>query len=127
MLLPTLCSSGALLRRARGVRRGRPRLRARGVRGRPARPSEINVDLRIFVTGSVLVGVTSPYNGRGAGMRAYNANHSMTGWEVDEHAQVRAKLTIPHPYDQSKAKGGYRLLPWKSVGGESPDAPTSGC
>ena len=78
-------------------------------------------------SGHVLVGVTSPYNGRGAGMRAYNANHSMTGWEVDEHAQVRAKLTIPHPYDQSKAKGGYRLLPWKSVGGESQDAPTSGC
>ena len=57
-------------------------------------------------------------------------------WEVDADgrrplasddqqagAQVRTTLRFPIPHDDASSQNSYRVLPWHSIGGESPNEP----
>ena len=68
--------------------------------------------------GRILVAFTSPYN-----QRAFNANYSMMAWEVAPSGGVLSRVTVPHSLGQLTTQGGYRMIPWASVGGETSEAP----
>ena len=45
-------------------------------------------------------------------------------WEVDgSTAEAMTTLVIPHGYEAMKTSGGYRMIPWDSVGGEGTEEP----
>ena len=51
-------------------------------------------------SGLFLVGFTTPDAGAGAGERTFNANRSITAFEVDMYAEVHAKVVIPRSRDE---------------------------
>ena len=51
-------------------------------------------------SGMFLVGFTTPDAGAGAGERTFNANRSITAFEVDMYAEVHAKVVIPRSRDE---------------------------
>ena len=75
-------------------------------------------------SGHILVGYTAPYAGTDSGERTFDADQSMSGWEVDLHARTRSRVVIPKSLDTSV--GGERLVPWASIGGESTKGPELG-
>lgn len=75
-------------------------------------------------SGHVLVAMTSPYASTAAGGRGWNANYSMMAWEVAPSGTVLSEVIVPHSYDSLTREGGYRMVPWDSVGGESSEPPS---
>ena len=55
-------------------------------------------------SGMFLVGFTTPDAGAGAGERTFNANRSITAFEVDMYAEVHAKVVIPRSRDEQARK-----------------------
>ena len=69
--------------------------------------------------GHIVVAFTSVYNNR-----HYNANYSMYAWEVDQGSgDVRNTVIVPHGYSAMQSSGGYRMIPWNSIGGEGSVTP----
>ena len=76
-----------------------------------------------LASGLVLVALTSPWDKHAEGFRDWNANYSMMAWEVAPSGGVLSRVTVPHSLGQLTTQGGYRMIPWASVGGETSEAP----
>ena len=76
-----------------------------------------------LASGLVLVALTSPWDKHAEGFRDWNANYSMMAWEVAPSGGVLSRVTVPHSLGQLTTQGGYRMIPWASVGGETTEAP----
>ena len=69
--------------------------------------------------GHVLVGLTELVSSR-----AWNPRAAMLLFEVDDDGEAVARMEIPKPKQTgSAAFGGYRTLPWESIGGETSSSP----
>ena len=69
--------------------------------------------------GHFLVGLTQV-----ASSRAWNPAGSMLIFEVTDAGEVVGLMRVPKPTQTNGAGfGGYRALPWQSVGGESETSP----
>ena len=56
--------------------------------------------------------------------RAWNPAGSMLLFEVDDAGDAVGAMEFPRPVQTSGVKdGGYRMLPWASIGGESSSSP----
>ena len=76
-------------------------------------------DAKQLANGNVLVGLTQVVPSR-----AWNPQASMLVFEVDARGDAVAHMSVPRPTQTSGvAFGGYRTLPWASVGGESETDP----
>ena len=78
--------------------------------------------VELLADGRYLVGFTNTVEGQ----RAWNPHGDMLLFEVDDAARVRAMMTVPRPTQTGGVRnGGYRTLPWESIGGESSQSPLS--
>ena len=70
--------------------------------------------------GNFLVGFTAVAEEQ----RAWNPAGSMLLFEVDDAGDAVGAMEFPRPVQTSGVKdGGYRMLPWASIGGESSSSP----
>ena len=89
----------------------------------PAMLDPASDELSRLASGLVLVALTSPWDKHAEGFRDWNANYSMMAWEVAPSGGVLSRVTVPHSLGQLTTQGGYRMIPWASVGGETSEAP----
>jgi hypothetical protein len=69
-------------------------------------------------SGRILVAFTSPYDSR-----LWNQLYSMRAYEVDKDGEAIVYITVPHESDALESQGAYRMIPMRTVYGETDSAP----